>query len=449
MTHADPSGPYRPSLRSALGDGRARRDCAAAASASALVLALGSVAALAAVVPVASPDQLRAAIAAAAAGDEIVLAPGSYVLTGNINCAVAGSAQAPITVRAAQPGTAVLSFAAASGFTEGFRVSAPHWHFRGLDIVGSCASDDLCEHALHLFGAADATVIAGNRLRDFNAQVKSNGAMVDGTMLFPDDVVIEGNLFQDSRARNTGNPVTKIDVVGGRRWQVRANTLVDFQKAGGNGISYGAFLKGNSRDGVFERNLVRCQRDFAGGVRIGLSLGGGGTSPGSICEDGSCTPEHQGGSLRNNIVMDCSDVGIYLNSAAASQVHHNLLVATSGIDVRFPASSADLRNNLLAGQIRNRDGGSSTQAGNLVQVAATSLAAWFAQPARADFRRRDWRGLVDAGVAVPGVVGDFCGDGRPVGGHDVGALEAAPDRVCDTTTAGGGDDLGFFAGFEG
>jgi hypothetical protein len=414
-----------------------------------LALAAGLAPALAAVVPVASADQLRAAIAAAAPGDEIVLAPGSYAFSANINCAVAGTAQAPITVRAAQPGSALLSFAAASGFTEGFRVSAPHWRFQDLDIAGTCPTDSLCEHAFHLFGAADATVIAGNRLRDFNAQIKSNGAMVGGTMLFPDDVVVEGNLFQDSRARNTGNPVTKIDVVGGRRWRVRGNALVDFQKAGGDGISYGAFLKGNSRDGVFERNLVRCQRDFAGGVRIGLSLGGGGTAPNSVCEDGTCTPEHQGGILRNNIVMDCSDVGVYLNRAAASQVHHNLLLATSGIDVRFPASSADLRNNLLAGQIRNRDGGTSSQAGNLVQVAAASFVAWFADPARADFRRRDWRGLVDAGVAAPAVDDDFCGGSRPVGGHDIGALEAAPERVCETGTAGGGRDLGFFGGFEG
>jgi hypothetical protein len=431
----------RPVIRPpASGLGRLLGTCAAIALASP---------ARADVVPVATPDQLRAAITAAAAGDEIVLAPGNYAFTANINCSAVGTAQSPITVRAAQPGSALLSFAAASGFTEGFRVSAPHWRFQDLDITGACASDSLCEHAFHLFGDADFTVLSGNRLRDFNAQVKSNGSPVGPTVLFPDDVVVEGNLFQDSRARNTSNPVTKIDVVGGRRWRVRGNTLVDFQKGGGDGISYGAFLKGNSRDGVFERNLVRCQRDFAGGVRIGLSLGGGGTAPASACEDGTCTPEHQGGILRNNIVMDCSDVGIYLNKAAASQIHHNLLVATTGIDVRFAASSADLRNNLLAGQIRNRDGGSSSQAGNLVQVAAASFAAWFAHPARADFRRRDWRGLVDAGVAAPAVDDDFCGGSRPVGGHDIGALEAAPDRVCDTGTAGGGRNLGFFGGFEG
>lgn len=401
-------------------------------------------------VPVSDAAQLRAAVVAAHAGDDIVLAPGLYVFTANLTCAAVGTAVAPIRVRAAQRGTALLRFATAAGqVSEGFRVAAPHWRFEGLDLEGACATDSDCEHAFHLFGDADFTVIRDSVLRDFNAQVKSNGVQVAGQMRFPDDVVIERNRFQDSRARNTGNPVTKIDVVGGRRWRVSGNTLVDFRKGGGDQVSYGAFLKGNSRDGVFERNLVVCQRAFGGGTRIGLSLGGGGTSPDPICEDGSCTPEHQNGILRNNVIVDCSDVGIYLNEAAATQVHHNLLYATTGIDVRFAASSADLRNNLLMGPIRNRDGGSSSQSGNLVQVAAASFLAWFAAPGQADFRGRQVGTLVDAGVVGSGVVDDFCGSPRAAAGADLGAVEFAGAAVCDTTAGGGGDDRSFFGGFEG
>lgn len=404
---------------------------------------------LAAVVPVADAAALRAAIDTATAGDEIVLAHGHYAFATNLDCDTAGTAEAPIIVRADVPGTALLAFGDNGLVSEGFKVSAPHWRFEGLDVLGTCADDSDCEHAFHLFGHADFTMIRGNRLRDFNAQIKSNGSMVGGQFVFPDDVLIEDNLFQDSRGRITANPVTKIDVVGGRRWILRGNTLIDFQKRLGNGISYGAFLKGHSRDGVFERNLVVCERAFGGGTRIGLSLGGGGTAPDSICEDGTCTPEHQGGAMRNNIVTNCSDVGIYLNNAAATTIEHNLLHATQGIDVRFPSSSADLRNNLLTGMIRNRDGGTHHQAGNLTGVSAATFDTWFAHPAHADFRRRAGNAVIDQGVASPGTTNDFCGDPRESGSPDVGAVEYAAGRVCDTTDGGGGMDRMFFGGFEG
>jgi parallel beta-helix repeat protein len=300
-------------------------------------------------VPVASAEALRAAIVAAVAGDEIVLAPGTYTVIATINCSAAGTSPLPIVVRAATAGTALVRFDA----LEGFYVTGPHWRFEDLVIEGVCAADDDCEHAFHLAGNADGTAIRRNVVRDFNAQIKSNG---DGTGAFPDDVVIDGNELYDTRARATANPVTKIDVVGGRRWIVRGNTISDYEKGAGDTVSYAAFLKGNSREGLFERNLVICERETSGGVRLGLSLGGGGTAT-QFCEGGDCTTEHQDGILRNNVIVGCPDVGIYLNRAAGTIVEHNTLYDTTGIDVRFSASSATLRNNLLSAGIHNRDGG--------------------------------------------------------------------------------------------
>ena len=277
---------------------------------------------------------------------------------------------------------------------EGFKVSARHWVFEDLDIQGVCADHSDCEHAFHVFGDADFLRIRRSRVRDFNAQIKSNRDPL--ALVFPDDVVIEGNEFADTVPRQTGNPVTKIDVVGGRRWIVRANFIHDFEKVESDHVSYAAFLKGNSRDGLFERNLVICERDHSGGVRLGLSLGGGGSSPGSICEDGTCTPEHQHGTLRNNVVVNCpQDVGIYLNAAADTRIYDNTLIATTGIDVRFAASTADIRNNLVSGQIRNRDGGSSTQSANLTGITTPQYEQWFADPLAADLTLLDGSAFVD------------------------------------------------------
>ena len=413
----------------------------------AALLVVGKVGA--AIVPVHDGAELRAAIDEAAPGDEIVLAPGTYEIGGNLVADTPGQPDAPIVVRAAAPRSVLVKFNNPGGFAEGFRLLAPWWRIESLDIEGACPVDSECEHAFHLAGDADHVVIRDNHVRDFNAQIKSNGSpQQGGGNAYPDDVLIERNVLYDTRPRQTASPVTKIDVVGGRRWIVRGNLIHDFEKGGGDTISYAAFLKGNSRDGLFEQNLVRCAWKTSGGVRLGLSLGGGGSAPDPICEEGTCTPEHQDGILRNNIVMDCSDVGIYLNEAARSSIQHNLLYGTGGIDVRFAASTADLRNNLLQGAIRNRDGGTHTSAGDLAGITPAQFAQWFLDPAGADFHLLDGSALVDQGVAAPLVLDDFCGAARDDGAPDIGALEYAPDASCATDVGGGVADRLFADGFD-
>lgn len=258
---------------------------------------------------------------------------------------------------------------------EGFKVSASHWTFENLDIRGVCATHSQCEYAFH--------------------------------------------------------------VVGGRRWIVRANFIHDFAKGGGNLVSYAAFFKGGSTDGLFERNLVVCERDHGGGTRVGLSFGGGGTGNPAFCQDGVCQPEHRRGVMRNNIVMACPDVGVYLNAAADSRVYNNTLFETTGIDVRFPDSTAEVRNNLLSGAVRERDGGTATEESNLSGVTTAEFEAWFADPAGADFRLFDGTSIVDVGEWLDDVERDYCDhprDRRP----DLGAVEYGRAPPCDTTIAGGG-----------
>jgi MYXO-CTERM domain-containing protein len=256
-------------------------------------------------------------------------------------------------------------------------------------------------------------------------------------MEWPDDVLVAGNRIHDTRPRQTANPVTKIDVVGGRRWRVEANRVADFEKAGGDGVSYGAFLKGNSRDGVFARNLVVCADTHTGGARVGLSLGGGGSSPDGICEDGTCSPEHQGGTLVNNLVMRCSDVGVYLNEASDTRVLANTLYATAGIDVRFPASTATLEGNLLDGRVRERDGGTAVLGTNWSEL---DLTAVFADPDAYDYALLVDPGVVDALGAVDGLTEDFCGlprDASPDGGAGGVGTDGAEDVRPHDHGAGG------------
>jgi parallel beta-helix repeat protein len=135
--------------------------------------------------------------------------------------------------------------------------------------------------------------------------------------------------------------------------------------------------------------------------------------------------------LRNNIIVNCpADVGIYLNKASDTKLYNNTLFNTTGIDVRFKASTADIRNNLLGGKIRNRDGGSHTEGNNLAQ---SDLTQWFANPAKADFSLVDGSALVDQGEVLKDVTDDFCANDRDDGLPDIGAVEFDNDGVCITT----------------
>lgn len=302
-------------------------------------------------VPVSTPAELRAALARAEAGDVITLMPGVYAFSGSaLDASRPGRADAPITVRAAQPDSVRLEF----NMTEGFRVSAPYWRFENLTIRGVCEDDSGCEHAFHVVGPAHHFVALNNTIADFNAHFKINGA--NGQ--FPDDGLIEANTLFDSHARHTASPVTPIDLVAANGWIIRANIIRDFIKAGGDRISYGAFAKGAGARNRFERNLVWCEQNLAGqpGQRVGLSLGGGATGQ-PYCRDHRCITEQEHGEIRANLILACSDVGMYLNSAADSRIEDNTVIDTAGIDVRFASSSARLDGNLVDGPIRSRDGG--------------------------------------------------------------------------------------------
>ncbi|WP_229506329.1 chondroitinase-B domain-containing protein [Massilia sp. BJB1822] len=367
-------------------------------------------------VTVASADALRAAIAQALPGDRITVLPGRYRFLASSYIAVSrpGTREQPIVLRAARAGSVVLELAMA----EGFLVSAPWWTFENLQLQGICPLQGNCEHAFHITGAAQHFTARNNTILDFNSHIKINGQ--HGVQ--PDHGLLEQNTLSNTAVRQTGTPVTPIDLVAASHWTIRANLISDFIKGGGDQISYGGFAKGAGSGNVFERNVVICEQRLRGqpGQRVGLSLGGGGTAA-PYCRDQRCITEQDGGVLQANLIASCSDEGIYLNRAATSQLRHNTLIDTAGIALRFPETSADLEGNLVDGRIAVRGGALLRAQDNLdsgvtrLYLGSHPLRALFHAPLEFDLR---WRGPAPRREAVStdarsGAVAELCGAPRP------------------------------------
>ncbi|HUS30241.1 MAG TPA: hypothetical protein VMZ53_17155 [Kofleriaceae bacterium] len=391
------------------------------------------------IIDVTTSGELLAAIQSAQPGDTIVLADGTYALTG-ANCTTTATETLPITVRGATPLGAHIEF---DGL-EGFKVSGANWHFENLDVRGVCANDTNCEHAFHVSGAADGFVLRGSRVHDFNAQLKVNASMIGGNWVMPNRGLVEYNELFDTHGRNTSNPVTKLNIDTGNDWIIRGNFIHDAYKMGGDGVSYATFMKSGGKRGLIERNLVVCSRDTAGGTRIGLSFGGGGTAP-QYCApayDAStpCSVEHEGGTMRNNIIASCNDVGIYINRGKDSHILYNTLVATNGIDFRFDTTSGEAVGNVMTSVPRTRDGGTMTAGANMENVAVVKFQEWYRAPLTGDLAAiGDVTSLVGGGIARTDVPNDYCGATRPAGKISLGAIEHA-HLGCETVPPPHADD---------
>jgi parallel beta-helix repeat protein len=361
------------------------------------------------VVQVATPEQVRSAIAEAHPGDTITLEPGHYVLASAIEARAAGKPDASIAVRAAQPGTVVVEVLA----MEGFVVSAPYWIFENLVMRGGCRQPGDCEHAFHVVGDATHFIARNNELVDFNAHFKVNG---DGRR-FPDHGLIESNSIRNTAPRDTDKPVTPIDIVAASHWTIRGNLISDFVKAQGDRISYGAFVKGGGSDNRFERNVVLCEDALRGqpGSRVGLSLGGGG-SDAQFCRDRACVLEQSAGTIESNLIAFCSDDGVYVNRSAMSRILNNTVIDTGGIVVRFAQSSAEAEGNLVDGAVRSRDGGLIHARDN--SQTRTSALYFGRHPQRALFRDAlaldlRWDDAAPRQRSAPASASDLCGTERP------------------------------------
>ncbi|MBL8339918.1 MAG: hypothetical protein JNL30_00505 [Rubrivivax sp.] len=360
-----------------------------------------------------SAVEIAGAFDAARAGDVFEIGPGTYALPRTLYTRQGGRADAPITLRAAAAGTVILEVHQ----VEGVVVAHPHWVFENLGWRGACKDDDACEHAFHIVGDARATVVRNNRLVDFSAHLKINGHQGR----YPDDGLLQHSSLVNTRPRVGEAPVTMVDLVAASGWQLLDNHVEGFIKQGSNGVSYGLFMKGAGQRGRIERNVVVCTPTQVGqpGLRLGISLGGGGTSA-TACRDKRCELEFDGAVVANNVVAHCNDAGIDVNKSRGVQVLHNTLINTQGVLLRNAPAEARVVHNLLDSAVRHRAG--TTLSAAVDNRRNGDLARWLVDPQALDLR---WREAPEP-VATPAEVPlDFCGR-RRAALSEPGAGAAAP-----------------------
>jgi len=298
-----------------------------------------------------STEGFKKALKRARSGDTITLAPGNYYFKGrSLYLKGAGKKLAPIRIRAQRLGEARLQFE----LVEGFHVVSPYWIFENLEIEGVCKKISRCEHAFHISRKGKNVSLRNLFVKNFNSHIKVNGSRKGD---YPDGGLIEYSMFINDVPRQTGKPVTPIDIVAVNDWIVRKSVIADFAKAGGDRISYAGFYKGAGQNNLFEQNLVLCELRHRGGVRVGLSFGGGGTSVNGS-RGKSNRVEHFGGEMLRNVIANCPlDVGVYLNKSRNTLIAENLLIDNTGIHVRFNETDAMIVGNLISGDIIDRNGG--------------------------------------------------------------------------------------------
>ncbi|MCM2681501.1 hypothetical protein [Echinimonas agarilytica] len=253
---------------------------------------------------------------------------------------------------------------------EGIYISSPHINFSGFRIEGVCKSD-YCDHIFHVVGKAKHTVLHNNVLVNANAAIKVNGLGKQ----YPDQGIISENIIFNTTVRRSKRSVTPIDIVAANEWDISNNTIFDFHKVGSNGTSYGLFVKGGGQGSNISGNLVVCDaKNKSKGVQIGLSIGGGGTGK-EYRRQGSRGYEYKDTVMNHNLVLNCTtDVGIYINKGQDITLANNIVLSSSGIDVRYAVSSALFRNNIITGRILSRDGGHFDASANLIRKLSTVTA---------------------------------------------------------------------------
>ena len=369
------------------------------------------------VVNVSSIEELRAELTSAGPDTTLVLADGIYDLTGGPDLEVRSPA---VTIRSK------------SGDREGVIIQGGGNNisiFANNTTIADVTLRNAMNHDIQVHGEVGVvgTIVYNVHLLDAGEQLFKASTGLGTENAFADDGIVACSLLEYT-TNAPADYTNGILVLAGRDWVVRDNEIRRIRGPDGRAGPAILFWK-NASGTVVKRNLlVDCWR----GIVLGLS------SPDDYSRGGSeVIYDHQEGLVENNVIIALGtqmDAPIENNYALNSRIVHNTIYTVDSsvfwsIEVRFPGTTAVIRNNLANRPLLNRSPSEAqmVEEGNVVDASST----WFRDLASGDFHLAPGSSAVDRGVAVPESPEDIDGDVRPGGASpDAGADESGSRTSC-------------------
>ena len=360
------------------------------------------------VVNVSTVSQLQNAVAAITSNTTIVVAPGTYALTGTLyingsftNVGIRGATSNRDDVVLVGKG---MHAASDGGVPFGIWVGG---NVNGVTIA-NLTIRDVYYHPIMLNAGAQSPRIHNVRL--VNAGQQFIKASPDGSGGGVDDGIVEYSIMEyDTTARD--DYTNGVDVHTGDNWIIRHSLFRNIRAPGGALAGPAILMWNASTNTIVDGNtFIDCQREIA----LGLI---------------ERTPnDHAGGVIKNNFISRtiAGDSAIYVADSPNTQVLHNSIFISgtyaNPIEYRFAHSTGVvIANNILDGTIAARDGASGSVSDNYT----TASAALFVNPAAGDMHLKATATAVLNKIASPpGLAAtDWDGHSRPAGSSDIGADE--------------------------
>jgi hypothetical protein len=367
-------------------------------------------------VTVKNTGDLFRAVAEARPETTILIADGEYQLDRTLTLGVPG------LVLRGKTGDRSKVIIRGGGMTEdrvGIAIAVAATHITIADLTVGYVG----YHGIQVHGERGASNMTVHNVRIVDTGQQLLKGSTSAAPVYADDGLIACSLFEYTD-HAPGNYTNGVDVLAGKGWTVRDSEfrrirgLPEQRFEAGPAILFWA----NSQDTVIERNTIL---DSFRGIALGLGPGAS-----SLPRGGDRQFDHQGGSVRNNVVYNLAswaDEGIEANAARDIAIDHNTVLVEGhlawSIKTRFPSTTGSVRNNLTNRRIMLLRDAQIALSGN-VDIAER---AWFFDPMGGNLRLAGPNTpAVHAGVALPIVAQDFDRRLRSATRPDAGAFEYVP-----------------------
>lgn len=366
------------------------------------------------IVKVSSVAQLEAAVAAVTSGSTIVVARGTYRLTGTLGF---------------RNGVTHVALRGATGNRDDVQILGNGMNRPGVDIalkvenaqdvlIADLSIGEVFNHPIQLQGEMGAERVHLYNLRLFDAGQQFVKSTVDfSSPNGVDDSIVEYCLIEFTTIGPPEGYTEGIDVHHGANWIIRHNYFRNIRvPPGARFVNRPAILMwSGSRDTVvYDNVIVNCER----GIIFGQD-------PNPLFAH-----SHSGGAIYNNFIYRTdavnADSAISVWDSPGTKVLHNTVIQNGtspvAIEYRFPGTTnIEIINNLTDGLVQQRDGATGSVDSNY--TAATP--AFFVNPSIGDLHLKPTATeAINRAISLPLPDTDFDGDRRPAGAAaDLGADE--------------------------